>query len=281
MVKGGPVDSAGPKNRRITLMVPMTESSVDQAVFAAGHELPYVRLGEEFIEGAPLVFLHEGLGSIELWRSFPADVVAGARHPGLVYSRHGHGWSPPLDAPRELDYMHREALDTLPDLIDALLGRPPILVGHSDGASIALIHAGAGHSVKGLVLIAPHVFAEEEGLESIRAIRNRFGESDMGEKMAKYHTDPDATFFSWADVWLSPEFRSWNIEEYLPGVRCPTLVVQGDGDEYGTMRQLDAIDEGLQIPARRMIVEGAGHSPHLSHPELVTGTVVDFIAGLD
>jgi pimeloyl-ACP methyl ester carboxylesterase len=249
-------------------------------VLAAGQELPYMRIGEEF-DGTPLVFLHEGLGSIELWRGFPTGVVAGARQPGFVYSRRGNGWSPPLTAPRLPDYMHREALETLPDLIGTLVGEPPILVGHSDGASIALIYAGSGHPVAGLVLIAPHVLVEEEGLEAIRAIRRRFPETDLRERMARYHTDPAMTFYGWADVWLSPEFRSWNIEEFLPGVHNPTLVVQGDQDEYGTMKQLDAIDEGLRNPARRLLVEGAGHSPHLTHAELVTGTVVDFVAGLD
>lgn len=248
-------------------------------VLAAGHELPYVRLGEEF-QGTPLVFLHEGLGSIELWRGFPADVVSGARRPGLVYSRHGNGWSSPLTSPREPDYMQREALETLPQVVAELLDEPPILIGHSDGASIAIVYAGAGHPVTGLVLIAPHVLVEDEGLESIGAIRRRFHDSALPEKMAKYHTDAEATFFGWADIWLKPEFRSWNIEEYLTGVDSPTLVVQGDLDEYGTMRQLEAIDRGLRTPARRLIVPEAGHSPHLTHPDLVTDAVVDFVAGL-
>lgn len=249
-------------------------------VLAAGEELPYVRLGQEF-EGAPLVYLHEGLGSIELWRSFPADVVDAARRPGLVYSRFGNGWSRPLTEPRQPDYMHREALDALPEVLEQLVEEPPVLIGHSDGASIALIHAGSGHPVAGLVLIAPHVFSEPEGLRSIQEIRQRFPETDLPAKMAKYHTDPEGTFFGWADVWLTSDFRSWNIEQYLSGVTSPTLVVQGDQDEYGTMRQLDALDVGLRAPARRLIVDGAGHSPHLSHPELVTGTVVDFILELD
>lgn len=176
--------------------------------------------------------------------------------------------------------MHDEALGSLPLVVDELVGEAPILVGHSDGASIAIIYAGAGHPVAGLVLIAPHVFVEPETIESIAALRDRFPQSDMAEKMAKYHDDPQATFFGWADVWLSPEFRSWNIEEYLSGVQVPTLVVQGDGDEYGTMRQLDAIDAGLDAPAQRLIVDGGGHSPHLTHSELVTSTVVEFVAGL-
>lgn len=246
----------------------------------AGEELPYDRLGVTS-DRPSLVFLHEGLGSIELWRGFPADVVTGAHRDGLVYSRPGNGWTRPLTEPRKPGYMHREALDILPIVIDELVDGPPILVGHSDGASISIIYAGAGYPVAGMVLIAPHVFVEDEGLESIAAIREQFPMTDLGQKMAKYHTDPKTTFFGWADVWLSPAFRTWNIEDYLPEVHCPVLVVQGDQDEYGTMRQLDAIDAGLAQPARRLIVEGAGHSPHLTHPDLVTGTVVDFIAGLE
>jgi pimeloyl-ACP methyl ester carboxylesterase len=242
-------------------------------------EVHYERYGAG-LGGPPLVFLHEGLGSIELWRNFPSDVVTASRCPGLAYSRHGNGWSSPLTGPRQPDYMHEEALDTLPRLIDELVGRPPILVGHSDGASVAIIYAGAGHPVEGLVLIAPHVFVESETVRSIQAIRDRFPGSDMAEKMAKYHAEPESTFYGWADIWLSPEFESWNIEEYLPAVTCPTILVQGDADEYGTVRQLDAIAAGVDAPVDRLIVPSAGHSPHLSHPRLVADSVAGFVGDL-
>ncbi|HXV72719.1 MAG TPA: alpha/beta hydrolase [Acidimicrobiia bacterium] len=243
-------------------------------------ELHYRRLGTEF-EGTPLVFLHEGLGSVELWREFADDLVARTRRPGLIFSRRGNGWSTPLQSARTPDYMHDEALRTLPEVLEQLVGAPPILIGHSDGASISIIYAGAENSVRALVLIAPHVLTEREGLEAIAAIRQRFTDSDLAERMAKYHVDPEATFYGWADVWLSPAFRSWNIEEYLPGVTCPTLVVQGTDDEYGTMRQIEAIEAGLVVKPQRLIVERAGHSPHLTDPDVVTGTVVDFIVNLD
>jgi pimeloyl-ACP methyl ester carboxylesterase len=242
-------------------------------------EVHYEWFGAEF-GGTPLVFLHEGLGSVELWRDFPADVVAASRCPGLAYSRHGNGWSSPLTAPRPPDYMHEEALETLPRLIDELVGRPPVLIGHSDGASIGIIYAGAGHPVAGLVLIAPHVFVEPETVRSIQGIRDRFGDSDMAEKMGKYHADPESTFHGWADIWLSPEFRSWNIEEYLPAVGRPTFLIQGDADEYGTVRQLDAISAGVTASVESLIVPSAGHSPHLTHPELVADSVARFLRDL-
>lgn len=242
-------------------------------------EVHYERYGAGFT-GAPLVFLHEGLGSVELWRDFPTDVVTGSQRPGLAYSRHGNGWSSPSTVARQPDYMHREALETLPHLVDDLVQEAPILVGHSDGASIAIIYAGSAHAVAGLVLIAPHVFVEPETVRSISAIRDGFPDSEMAEKMSKYHTDPETTFYGWADIWLSPAFRTWNIEEYLNGVRCPILVIQGEVDEYGTVKQLDAIDAGLGTPAERLLVPSAGHSPHLSHPELITDAVVDFVGRL-
>jgi len=228
----------------------------------------------------PLVFLHEGLGSVDLWRHFPDDVVERSGHAGLVYSRYGNGWSTPLQEPRRPLYMHDEALEALPRVITMTGTESPILIGHSDGASMAIIYAGAGHPVLGMVLIAPHVFVEPETVDAIAAIREAFTESDLPAKMSRHHRDPRATFHGWADVWLSKEFRDWNIEEYLTGVSCPTLLIQGDDDEYGTSAQLDAIDVGLGAPAGRVIVPGAGHSPHLSHSELVTGAVVDFIGGL-
>lgn len=246
----------------------------------AGRRL-HVRRLDGASSAGPLVFLHEGLGSVDLWRSFPDDVVAGTGRPGLVYSRYGNGWSKPLEEPRRPDYMHAEALDVLPHVLSGLDGAPPVLVGHSDGASIALIYAGAGHPVEALVLIAPHVFVEPETVRSIQAIRDAFPASELPRRMAKYHNDPESTFLGWADIWLDPAFRDWNIEQYVSGVHCPTILIQGVADEYGTERQLDAIDAALGQPARRVMVPDAGHSPHLSHPRLVTDEVVPFILGLD
>lgn len=241
-----------------------------------GHSLHYARLGAGF-EGSPIMFLHEGLGCVELWRDFPSAVVEKTRRPAVVYTRHGNGWSTPLHEPRRPDYMHEEALEVLPRVVSQLVVGTPTLVGHSDGASIAIIYAGAGNPVERLVLIAPHVFVEEVTINSIASIRESFGSSELAEKMAKYHTDPETTFYGWTDIWLSPEFRSWNIEDHLPAINCPTLLIQGDADEYGTVSQLEAIEEKAQVPIERLLVEGADHSPHLSHPEVVAAVVADFV----
>lgn len=242
----------------------------------ADRRLHYRWLGDDR-SGTPLVFLHEGLGSVELWRAFPAAVVDATGQPALVYSRYGNGWSTPLGEPRGVDYMHDEARTVLPVIIEEEVGPPPILIGHSDGASIALIYAGSGAPVAGLILIAPHVFVEDETVASIARVNEEFHTSDLGEKMAGYHEDPVATFRGWADVWLSPEFRSWNIEECLPAIQAPILLVQGSDDEYGTIGQLDAIDAHVRGPVDRLIVNGARHSPHLSHPDPVLDAVERFV----
>jgi pimeloyl-ACP methyl ester carboxylesterase len=256
--------------------MPPTEELVD----LAGRRLHVRRLGSG-LAGPPLVFLHEGLGSVELWREFAADVVAGSGHMGLVYSRYGNGWSTPLIEPRKPDYMHVEAIETLPQIVERHFDEPPILIGHSDGASIALIYAGSGHPVNGLVLIAPHVYVEPASIASISSLSDDFPMSEMPEKMAKYHVEPMTTFRGWADIWLSDEFRTWDISDFASSLLCPTLLIQGDADEYGTVDQLDAIETRLASGAERLMVPDAGHSPHLSHPELVTPAVIDFISRLD
>ena len=245
----------------------------------AGRNLHLRRLSPD-LSATPVVFLHEGLGSVELWRDFPDSLLEACPRPGLVYARYGNGWSEPLTEARPVGYMHHEALVSLPEVIHAECERPPVLVGHSDGASIALIHAGSGHPVAGLVLIAPHVFVEPETIDRISALRQAFDGSDMAARMGNYHAEPERTFLGWADVWLSDAFRSWNIEEYLPPIGCPVLLIQGTDDGYGTERQLDAIEAAVAGPVERLMVEGAGHSPHLSHPGVVVPVAARFMAAL-
>jgi pimeloyl-ACP methyl ester carboxylesterase len=233
----------------------------------------------EHTPGTPpaLVFLHEGLGSIGLWRSFPTDVRAACGEPELlVYSRQGYGHSEPLAGPRRVTYMHDEADDVLP----AVLGRfgitSPILVGHSDGASIALLYAGGGGHVSGLVLLAPHVFVEERSIEGIEAARRSYREGDLATRLARHHDDPDGTFWGWNDVWLSPAFRSWNIEDRLGAITCPVLLVQGDADPYGTVAQVEAIERGVRGECTRVVLPGVGHAPHLDAPAETLVAVTEF-----
>ena len=246
---------------------------------ARGHHLDYEWLGSQN-EHTPLVFLHEGLGSIELWRTYPSDVVAGTERRGLVFSRYGHGRSDVLEGHRNERFMHEEALRVLPGLIDDLVGEAPILIGHSDGASISLIYAGSGYPVLGMVLIAPHVMVETTGLGRIEELNTEFAATDLSDRLGKYHDDPAAVFRGWADVWLSDQFRDWNLEEYLQSLACPILMIQSENDAYGTLEHLDIIEAQARGPVERLVVPGASHSPHLTHSEVVTAKTIDFVRGL-
>jgi pimeloyl-ACP methyl ester carboxylesterase len=231
-------------------------------VAAGGHRLEYQRIAGSS-DAPTLVFLHEGLGSLALWRDFPAKVAQAAAASAIVYSRYGYGDSDRLTAPRDVDYMHREALDALPELRAALGLEDVILIGHSDGASIALIHAGSGRwPVRALILEAPHVFVEEISVESIAAARKAYAATDLRPRLERYHADVDGAFRGWNDIWLDPRFRTWTIEEYLPGVRCPVLAIQGADDEYGTLAQIDAIEERVGGPFERLVLAQCKHSPH-------------------
>lgn len=217
-----------------------------------------------------LVFLHEGLGSIALWRDFPDRVHAATGRRVLVYSRAGHGQSDVPADDRTPSFMHEEALDVLPRLLQAHEIERPVLVGHSDGASIALIHASQ-HPVDRLVLLAPHVFVEDISIAAIAEARETFETTDLRERMGRYHRDPERTFRLWNDVWLAPEFRSWNIRDVLAQVTAPTLVIQGARDQYGTLAQVDAID-----PDQRVVLD-CRHAPHLEAPEETLRATVEFL----
>jgi pimeloyl-ACP methyl ester carboxylesterase len=228
---------------------------------------------------APLVFLHEGLGSVDLWRDFPDAVRARAGGPAmLVYSRRGCGRSDPAELPRPVTYMHHEAAVVLPAVLARFGLDRPVLVGHSDGASIALLYAGAGHPVRALVLIAPHVLVEDVTVAAIAEARDAYAATDLRARMAHHHDDVDATFRGWNDIWLDPAFRSWNIEASLPGVTCPVLLVQSSADPFGTAAQLDAIETGVTGPVRRLLTPAPGHAPHLDDREPTLDAVAAFLA---
>ena len=226
-----------------------------------------------------MILLHEGLGSVAMWKDFPSRVAQATECNVLVYSRYGHGKSERLGEKRSVAFMHHEAQVVLPELLRQFEIERPILLGHSDGGSIALIYAGTWPlSVRGLVLEAPHVFVEEMGLQSIRAIRALYESSDLPEKLGRYHDCVDETFREWNDIWLEPQFRAWNIEEYVDNIRCPALVIQGENDEYGTLAQVAAIKR--QVAAQTLILPQCGHSPHRDQPEQVLAAICKFVAAL-
>jgi pimeloyl-ACP methyl ester carboxylesterase len=227
----------------------------------------------------PLVLLHEGLGSVGLWRDFPAALNEATGRRVLAFSRFGHGRSERPPRPRTPAFFHEEALDVLPALLPQIDAAEPILVGHSDGASIALIHAGR-HPVAGLALIAPHVVVEDVTVTEIRQTRELFETGGLRERMARHHDDPDAAFGGWCDVWLDPAFRAWSLELDAELVSAPLLLVQGSADPYGTLDQIDRIEARVRGSVERVVVEGAGHSPHLEQPEAVVAAVAAFSAGL-
>jgi pimeloyl-ACP methyl ester carboxylesterase len=223
------------------------------------------------LEGAspPLVFLHEGLGSVALWRDFPERVAEATGRRVFLYSRAGHGQSDLPDGPRTPSFMHEEALDVLPRVLAEHGLERPVLIGHSDGASIALIHASE-HPVEKLVLLAPHVFVEEVTIASIEQARTAFETTDLKHRMARYHRDPERTFLLWNDIWLDPAFRSWNIEDVLPRITAPTLVIQGEHDQYGTLAQIE------RIRGQRVVLD-CKHAPHLEAPEETLRAVTEFL----
>jgi len=247
-----------------------------------GVRLEYTQLVGDGTDKPTLVFLHEGLGSIAMWRDFPQEVVAATGCPALVYSRRGYGQSDALAGPRDVDYMHHEAQRVLPQVLAKLGITNPILIGHSDGASIALIYAGSGLGhLLALALEAPHVFVEDINVTSIAELRDRYASTDLRTKLARHHGgNVDTLFRCWTDVWLRPDFRAWNIEEYLPNMEGPVLVIQGNDDEYGTKRQVEAILSALGHRCDALMLDACRHSPHIDQQRIVLDRMAEFIRGL-
>ncbi|HRO58525.1 MAG TPA: alpha/beta hydrolase [Burkholderiaceae bacterium] len=252
---------------------PATTAIADAAAAGIGQAAP----------GPVVVFLHEGLGSVSMWRDFPDRVCAALGLRGLVYSRAGYGRSTPREPGErwQPDYMHRQAREALPALLEALgVKAPYFLFGHSDGASIALIHAAAfPDRMAGLVVLAPHLFVEDISVRSIEDARRDYLETDRFRKLARHHGDVDSAFWGWNDIWLAPAFRDWNIEALLPSICCPVLAVQGRDDEFGTLAQIDGIAAALP-GTRRLVLDECHHSPHRDQPEAVIAATREFFTEL-
>lgn len=259
------------------------------AVGAREYSLEYEWISPERTSSPLLVFLHEGLGSVAMWRDWPRQLCNAGGLRGLVYSRPGYGHSTPRPRQKKwpVDYMHTQAREVLPALLQAVgvdtRSDPPWLIGHSDGASIALIYAATyPQRVAGLVVLAPHVFVEDISITSIQLARETYVTTDTQDtglriKLARYHQDPDSAFWGWNDIWLNPAFRAWNIENLLPAISQPVLAIQGEDDEYGTMAQLDSIAK--HVPqAHSLKLAACRHSPHRDQPQRVTRAALDFIA---
>ena len=225
-----------------------------------------------------LVLLHEGLGSVGLWRGFPDRLAAATNRRTVAFSRYGHGQSDAPPRPRTPAFMHEEALEVLPELLAQLDIDDPVLVGHSDGASIALIYA-ANHPVAAVIAIAPHVFVEEMCLIEIRQTKEAYETTELRDRMARHHRDPDAAFYGWNDVWLHPEFPEWNIEDELRAIRAPLLLIQGTKDQYGTMAQLDAIEHRAKCPITRVHLD-CQHSPPTELPDETAAAIASFTSAL-
>ena len=242
--------------------------------------LEAIETGPSAADRAPIVFLHEALGSVSHWGRFPSMLCEAAGRRGLVYSRQGHGSSQPLDEPRALDYLHQLAQEELPELLEARGIEAPVLFGHSDGATIALLHAAAfPEKVSALIVLAPHIFVEDVTLAGIREAVAPGVREALVDKLGRHHRDAEAVVAAWQDIWLAPHFRGWNIESEIAAIRCPVLLVQGEADAYGTLAQIDGI--AAHVPhAQRLMLPDVGHSPHREAREAVIEASVSFLASL-
>lgn len=244
------------------------------------HSLEYRMIGPRPEAAPTLVLLHEGLGCVGLWGDFPDRLQAATGCGVFVYSRAGYGQSSPVTLPRPLTYMHDEARDVLPLLLDAIGFRRGLLIGHSDGASIAAIYAGThqDHRLGGLVLIAPHFFTEDMGIAAIAEAKKAYETTDLKAKLARWHKDPDNAFKGWNGAWLDPGFRQWDITESLAYIRVPILIVQGEDDQYGTVAQIEAAERECYCPVEVSLLPGVKHSPQREAPEATLKVVSDFVA---
>jgi pimeloyl-ACP methyl ester carboxylesterase len=264
---------------RAMIGFPWIEGALGEVV-GDGKRLEAVAYGPPPEKAPTIVMLHEGLGCVALWRDFPLKLVAATGWGVFAYSRAGYGSSDPVDLPRRLDYMSCEARFSLPAALDAIGLERGVLLGHSDGASIAAIYAGehADDRIKGLVLMAPHLFTEEPGLASIAEARRAYETGDLRAKLAKYHMHVDCAFRGWNGAWLDPGFKAWNIEDAVGGWRVPALIIQGADDQYGTMAQIRAIEARSPAPVKSLILEACRHSPQIDQPQATLNAIAELCA---
>ena len=251
-------------------------------LMAAGYSLEYEDT-KASADRPALVFLHEGLGCVAAWRNVPDRLAAATGWRAFNYSRAGYAGSSAIDLPRSINYMEPEGLTVLPAVLDAAHIEQCVIIGHSDGASIAIINAGgvSDPRVQGLVLMAPHVFAEPCGLDAIRAAREAFETGDLRARLRKYQaSNVDNAFWGWCDAWLDPAFLQWNIEHYLPGIDIPVLQIQGEDDQYGTKIQLECIERGVSGPVTTHLIPDCGHAPHLQQSDTAFELILSFLGGL-
>jgi pimeloyl-ACP methyl ester carboxylesterase len=241
-------------------------------------DLEYRMIGPAPDDAPIIMMLHEGLGSVGLWGDFPDRLQAATGFGVFAYSRAGYGASTPVKLPRPLDYMHIEALEVLPKLLDQIGFRRGLLLGHSDGASIATIYAGgvADHRVRGVVMIAPHFVVEDVSVTSIAEIKTAYETTDLKAKLARWHHDVDNAFYGWNGAWLDPKFRAWDISEYLAYLRVPVAIVQGINDQYGTVRQIEIAEQECYCPVEVTMIPDAGHSPQRDAPEATLNAISEF-----
>lgn len=243
-----------------------------------GKALEYACLGPPPDEAPSLVLLHEGLGCVRLWRDFPAALAEATGMGVFVYSRAGYGRSDPADLPRPLDYMTREAEEVLPHVLDGMGIRRAVLLGHSDGATIAAIYAGgvSDMRVRAVILMAPHFFTEDGGLAEIARAGTHYRTGSLKERMARYHNDPDNTFLGWNDSWLHPDFKKWNVADVLDYIRVPVLAIQGRQDQYGTMAQIEEISTRCPAPVETVVLDDCRHSPFLDKSAETVAEIAKF-----
>jgi pimeloyl-ACP methyl ester carboxylesterase len=256
----------------------MTSLSSNGFLIIGASDLEYRMIGPAPDEAPTIVMLHEGLGSAGLWGDFPERLAAATGAGVFAYSRAGYGASSPVTLPRPLDYMQIEALDVLPKLLEKLGFRRGLLVGHSDGASIAAIYAGGvqDHRVRGVAMIAPHFVVEDISVASIEEIKRAYEATDLRAKLGRWHSDVDNAFHGWNAAWLDPKFRNWDISEYLAYIRVPVAILQGADDQYGTIRQIEIAQEECYCPVDVTVIPGAGHQPHREAPGATLDAISEF-----